>query len=143
MPGSGSPAGLFPRVDAKQAFQQKLQQLCEDNGYTLGVARPQPKQLIVQFTAINSVIAGEKEIRDELVALTRLWQKLMTDSGISIKPNQLKPDWKNGSLTITADATTLNSVAKLLCTASAAYLPSQAESNLMSDTPEVASCAMQ
>lgn len=109
------------------ALQQKLQQLCGDHNYTFSIKRPQASQLLIQFTAVDSVVAETEEIRKELVSLIRALQKLITDVGIPIKPNQFKPDWRQWTLTIQAEPAQLDQLANLLHTASRAYLPSDAK----------------
>ena len=113
------------------AFKQKLQQLCGDNGYTFRIKRTEADQLMIQFTALNTVVAKKTEIRDELTDLIRTLQKLIGDCGMTIKPHQFKPDWKQRTLTIQAEPALLDQMANLMHAASLAYLsPSDAQSGI-------------
>ena len=104
------------------AFKQKLQQLCDDNSYTFNIKRPQANQLLIQFTALDTVLATGEKIRQELIELTERLQTLVSDCGLTMKPNQFKPNWKQWTLTLQAEPPLLDQIANLLHVASQAYL---------------------
>ncbi len=94
---------------------------------------PQANQLMIKFTAQNSLFDEQteiREIRDELIDLTRTLQKSIGDCGITIKPHQLKPDWKQWTLTIQAEPALLDQMANLIYAASIVYLSSNAKTGI-------------
>ncbi len=107
-------------------FQEELGKLCQDR-YTFRINRPGADQLVIQFTALNSLLKKTGEIRDELVDLTRLLQKLISDCGMTVKPHQFQPDWGKWALTIQAEPALLDQIANLLHKASLAYLSPDAK----------------
>ena len=105
-------------------LQQKLQKLCEEKNYTFLSKRPQANNLLIQFTASNSVLADIEEIKKELISLVKYMQSEITASGITAIQYQVKPTWTEWSLTITAEFPILDKIAHLLQTAGMAYFPS-------------------
>ncbi len=113
------------------AFQKKLQELCKEKNYTFLSKRPEAKSLVIQFTAANSALANIEEIKREfmkreLISAIKLLQTEITALGITDKQYQVKPNWKDWSLTITGEAAILDKIAVLLQTAGLAYFPSLA-----------------
>ncbi len=107
-------------------FKQKLQQLC-DSGYTFRIKRTQVDQLVLRFTAVDK--AETKEIRKELVTLSCLLQKLISDADIFLE--QYKIDWQQWTLTLQAEPPQLDQIANLMHSASVAYLsPSDAKTGM-------------
>ena len=132
LPSSTSSIAYSPRlfspapISSLQAFQllgfqEKLGKLCQDR-YTFRINRPGADQLVIQFTALNSLLKKTSEISDELVDLTRLLQKLISDCGMTVKPHQFQPDWGKWALTIQAEPALLDQIANLLHKASLKYL---------------------
>ena len=119
----------MPPSQTMQEFQQKLQKLCSESGYTFSI-KPQADRLVLQFTALKTVLANSEEIRSELITATRLLQKLVADSGIQLQPNQFKPDWSVWSLTIHADTFTIGKLVKLLQTAGSAFLSQESRTRM-------------
>ena len=106
------------------AFQKKLQELCEEKNYTFLSKRPEAKSLVIQFTATDSVLATTEEIKTELISTIKLLQTQIATLGITAKQYQVKPNWKEWSLTITGETAILDKIAALLQTAGLAYFPS-------------------
>ncbi len=109
------------------AFKQKLQQLCGNQGYTFRIQRTQADQLVLRFTAVDK--AETEKIRKELMALSRLLQKLVSDADIFLE--QYKTDWQQWTLTLQAEPGLLDQIANLMHSASVAYLsPSDAKTGI-------------
>ena len=71
---------------------------------------------------MDTVLATGEKIRQELIELTERLQTLVSDCGLTMKPNQFKPNWKQWTLTLQAEPPLLDQIANLLHVASQAYL---------------------
>lgn len=120
-------------------MKSKLQTLCEEKNYAFVSQRPQGDNLVIRFTAADSVLAADDdEIKKELLDLIEVLQTELTALAVSTKQYQVKPQWEAWTLHITAEAAVLDKIADLLQTAGVAYFPSltAARSALFYSSPQ-------
>lgn len=100
----------------------KFQELFDDHSYTFIVKRTKENQLILQFTANKDVAEDDTEITEQLRAAATLLRQLVQSSGVAIKSNQFKLDWKTWALTMEATAAEIDGIAWLLQNAIGKYI---------------------
>src|SRR5262249_25310923 len=110
------------------AFAEKLEKLCTDHDYTFDLRRIRANALSIQMTA--EVFEEDTEIKKELLALGKALKACMAAHGITLKPNQFKPDWNKRTVTINAEPPILNQIIQFMIQGGAKFLPHDAKSKL-------------
>ncbi len=103
-------------------FKQKLHMLMthQDGGYTFQLKRPKSDCLFLQFTAVDKVLMMKEGIKKELIDLVHLLKQAIAEQR-EVQQYKVEVDWKNWTLSIIADTTTLNQIGEFLQNAGVQY----------------------
>jgi len=118
------------------AFKQKLTALMkhEDGSFAFQIKRTKYNCLQLQFIAADTILMTIDDIRKELIELTKLLKQAMLSLDVKAEQFKVEPNWKNWTLTITAEPNVLHQIGTLLHHAGANYFQSapQAQALLFS-----------
>ena len=115
---------LVPLEGTKRQFKQKLASLCGDHHYKFVFKRPLANKLLIQVTANPEAWADSRKMKDLLIPAVDLLKQMIIGANIPMQQWEVKPNWDNGLLTITAERATLDRIARLLQEVGLGYFPS-------------------
>jgi len=85
----------------KAALKEMLAKLIKEESFTFTLTRLKPHEILVQFTAENSVLMMHDEIKKHLIELVKLLKGILTTLELNDKC-EIVLDWKSMSIKISA-----------------------------------------
>jgi WD40 repeat protein len=104
----------YPIVPASDEFKKAVIALVKEADFTFELIRQKPNELVIKFTADNSVVATAEEIRKHLTDLIRKFQNDIMNLGLKEKC-KMTLNWTASELKISSkDSVSLNCIGALL-----------------------------
>ncbi len=131
---------ITPLVMIESQFEQSLVRLFEDNGCEFIFKRPYVNTLSIQVIVNSSELwADSRKMESLLEPAVNLLKQMVIGKNISTQQFEMKSDWENGLLTITAEVAILDQIARLLQKIGLSYFPSvtKAEAALFYNRPRM------